>query len=854
MKKQQEKEKITALYERLSRDDERSGESVSIENQKRILEDYALKNGFTNLRHFTDDGVSGTTFKRPGLDAMLDEIRAGNVATVIIKDQSRIGRDVVEVGLLKRTFDEYHVRFIAANDNLDTANGFDIMSIFRDVINEWYVADTSRKIRAVFKSRMEQGLRCSGSVCYGYLASKEEKGEWVIDEEAAAIVRRIFQMVLAGEGTYTIAKTLRAEQIPIPSEHWKRMGAPVRAASYRDPYAWSPTTIGYILKRPEYKGNKVLGKTVSESYKTKNSRKTTPEEQHIFEGAIPAIVDEETWDNVQRLLQTTRRKPKRSNAPNRLTGLLYCADCGAKLTHHHSLVQGKWTDDAFTCSRYRDFIRECTGHYIPTKKLEAAILSAIQRVSWYVKNNEAEFVERVRQASELRQEETVKEYRQKMNRAKRRHTELDGLVKKLYEANATGKLPDRHFTRLLAEYDEEQEQLEHSMAEWQRQLDDWNADRLKTDNFIALVGRYTDFTELTTPMLNEFIEKVVVHEGEGRGKARRQRIDIYLNFIGAFEVPAHIVTPMELEEQQRQQEEQAAKEQRSKELAQARYEKYKADRRERTKRKKAGLLTPEEQEAEEARLAKKREYNREYREKRNADAPPKPPKPPKPRSLKELSAMEKEGLPLTPEETQRLEEHRRKKAGQHRAWREKKKAEQPPRPRSLKELAELDKAGAELTPEEAQRLAAHRDRKKNARLDLIERAKTDPEAAAELERRRAYACEATTKSKQKMVEAAKAGDPEAVERYERCLARNRESYHRRKAELVQRAQTDPEAAAELERRKEQGRQASNKSLRKMREEAAAGNPEAMERYEHHREYQREYREKTRQDEKGERIA
>ena len=219
MRKQEQKGKITALYERLSHDDGRSDESVSVENQKRILEDYARKNGFTNVRHFTDDGVRGTTFKRPGLDAMVDEIRAGNVATVIVKDQSRIGRDVVEVGLLKRTFDEYNVRFIAANDNLDTANGFDIMSIFRDVINEWYVADTSRKIKTVFKSRMEKGLRCSGAVPYGYLASKEEKGEWVIDEEAAAVVRRIFQMVMDGQSVNGIARTLRAEQIPIPSEH-----------------------------------------------------------------------------------------------------------------------------------------------------------------------------------------------------------------------------------------------------------------------------------------------------------------------------------------------------------------------------------------------------------------------------------------------------------------------------------------------------------------------------------------------------------------------------------------------------------------------------------------------------------
>ena len=659
MKKQQEKEKITALYERLSHDDERAGESVSIENQKRLLEDYAEKMGFTNIRHFTDDGVRGTTFKRPGLDAMLDEIRAGNVATVIIKDQSRIGRDVVEVGLLKRTFDEYHVRFIAANDNLDTANGFDIMSIFRDVINEWYVADTSRKIKTVFKSRMEKGLRCSGSICYGYLASKEDKGEWIIDEEAAPVVKRIFQSVLAGESIAAIGRALRAEQIPIPSEHWKRIGAPVRTAGYADPYAWSATTISYILSRPEYMGRKVLGKTVCENYKTKSTRKTTAEEQYIFEGAIPAIIDEETWHNVQRLRETKRRAPKTQNAPNRLTGLLYCAECGAKLTHRHHLVQGKWWDDAFICGNYRQLTRDCTMHYIPTQKLEAAILSTIQRVSWYVRNNEAEFIERVREASDQRQEEAVKDSKTQLAKAKRRHKELDGLVKKLYEANATGKLPDKHFTRLLAEYDEEQAALEASMTEWQEQIENWNADKLKTEKFIELVKRYTDFSELTTPMLNEFIEKVVVHEATGgRGSSRRQRLDIYLNFIGAFEVPAHIVTPMEEEAERRRQEEQAAKEAQSRELKKARYEKRKQEKRDFTARKKAGLLTPEEQAEEEKRLAKKREQNQAWREKQKASQPPKPPKP---HSLTELARMKREGLPLTPEEAQRLAEYRQRK-------------------------------------------------------------------------------------------------------------------------------------------------------------------------------------------------
>lgn len=673
MSKQQNNGKITALYERLSHDDERSGESVSIENQKRILEDYARKNGFQNIRHFTDDGVRGTTFKRPGLDLMLEEIRAGNVATVIIKDQSRIGRDVVEVGLLKRTFDEFNVRFIAANDNLDTANGFDIMSIFRDVINEWYVADTSRKIKTVFKSRMEKGLRCSGAVSYGYLASKENKGEWVIDEEAAAVVRRIFQMIIAGVGINGIAKTLRAEQIPIPSEHWKRIGAPVRAAKYADPYAWSATTISYILKRPEYMGHKVLGKTVCENYKTKSTRKTAPEEQYVFEGAIPAIVDEETWNNAQRLRKTKHRPPKRDEQPHRLTGLLYCADCGAKLTHRYNLVQGKWLDDAFTCSNYRQLTRDCAMHYIPTAKMEAAILTAIQRVSWYVQNNEKEFIQRVREASSLRQEEAVKDCKQRLNRAKKRHTELDGLVKKLYEGNATGKIPDKHFTRLLAEYDEEQTGLEASIAEWQGQLDTWNADRLNTDKFIELAKRYTDFTELTTPMLNEFIEKVIVHEGEGRGNSRRQRVDIYLNFIGAFEVPDEVVTPMEIEEQRRQQEEQTAKEERSKERERARYEQRKQEKRDFTARKKAGLLTPEEQETEEQRLAHNRAWQKEWRDKRKADEPEKPPKP---RTLKELAALKREGAELTPEEAERLADYRSRKNAQIKRWRNRKLAEE----------------------------------------------------------------------------------------------------------------------------------------------------------------------------------
>ncbi len=617
---------------------------------------------------------------------------------------------MVEVGLLKRTFDEHKVRFIAANDNLDTANGFDIMSIFRDVINEWYVADTSRKIKAVFKSRMEKGLRCSGSIAYGYRPDPANKNEWVIDEEAAPVVRRIFQSIIEGKAINEICRELRAEKIPIPSEHWKRSGLPYRSIKYCDPYAWSATTVCYILNKPEYMGRKVLGKSVCENYKTKTHRKTAPEEQYIFEGALPAIVDEDTWNNAQRLRKTVRRPPKRKGAPHRLTGLLYCADCGSKLTHRVNLVQKKYPDDAYVCSRYRKLVDDCSMHYIATAKIESAILTAIQRVSWYVRQNEKEFTRRVLDESNIRQEEIVKECSRKLEQAKRRHVELDALVKKLYEANATGKLPDRHFNRLLAEYDEEQAELEASIAQWQEQISGWDADNLKTERFIEMVKRYTDFTELTTPMLNEFINRVIVSEGEGRGNARRQRLDIHLNFIGEFEVPSHIVTPTEIEEQRRREEKKAAQMEREREREREKNEQVKAKNREFTARRKAGLITPEEREAYEQRLELRREYNKAWKEKKNAALPPKPPKPP---SQAEVIRKKSAGLELTPEEMEIYEARKEKRTAQHRVWQQKRRASQPPKIKkpTINEVMARRRNGEELTPEETEIYDRYRERR-----------------------------------------------------------------------------------------------------------------------------------------------
>jgi hypothetical protein len=523
---------------------------------------------------------------------------------------------------------------------------------------------------------MENGLRCSGSIPYGYLADKEDKSKYLIDEEAAAVVRRIFQMIIDGKGVNEIGRILRAEQIPIPSEHWKRIGAPVRSVKYTDPYAWSGTTIGYIISKPEYMGQKVLGKPVCESYKTKKHRKTAVEERYIFDGAIPVIVDEETWHNAQRLKKTVRRAPKREGEPQRLTGLLYCSDCNSKMTHRYNLVQKKWIDDAFTCSSYRQLTRDCTMHYITTQGMEDLILSIIQRVSWFVRENEKEFVRLVREASVVQQEENEKAYKKQLKQSKKRFDELDGFVKKLIEQHSAGKLSERHYERLMGEYDSEQSALETTMKNLQAQINEWGEDKLKTDKFIELVKRYTDFSELTTPMLNEFIEKVVVYEGDGRGKDRRQRVDIHLNFIGTFEVPAEIITPFEVEEERRQAEELAAKTKELHERYLVRYEKRKAQKRDYTARKKAGLLTLEEIEADNLRLEKNRTRQKEWRDSKKElnDTPP-----PKKLSITEIAKRRNAGLPVLPDEVETYEIRKEKKRLDTREQRQKKKTDSLPK-------------------------------------------------------------------------------------------------------------------------------------------------------------------------------
>ncbi len=587
---------ITALYERLSRDDELQGESNSITNQKAFLEDYARRNNFHNIRHFTDDGVSGTTFDRKGFQAMIAEVEAGKVATIIVKDMSRFGRDYLKVGLYTDVlFKDKGVRFIAVNNGIDSNNqGDNDFTPFLNIMNEWYARDSSRKIQAIFKSRMEKGLRCSGSIPYGYLRDPQDKQHLVVDEEPAAIVRRIFQMVIEGYGVMAIADALTADKIMIPSAYAK-CNCPENnhCNSFHDPYRWSATAIGYILEKREYMGHTVLGKTITENYKTKKRRKARPEELMIFKNTHEAIVDEETWELAHRLKKTVRRPSYPDRPANPLTGIVYCADCGRKMTHRQPGPKKKKiydADDAYVCGSYRQLTRDCTMHFVKTSALQNLILSSIREVSSFVRKDEKEFLHMVREETDAGLEKEAKEQKKRLHKAEKRIAELDVLIKKLYEGNATGRIPDKHFDRMLADYDREQSGLEQTVSELEQAIATQEQDYESPQKFIALVNRYTDFTELTAPMLNEFIEKVVVHEATGGRAHRKQKVDIYFNFIGNFVLPKP-EAPILSEEEQEAERKKEERRQREREQNKLRMRRVRAEQKAAKEKMIAGNLT-----------------------------------------------------------------------------------------------------------------------------------------------------------------------------------------------------------------------------------------------------------------------
>lgn len=537
------KHQYTALYERLSRDDELQGESNSITNQKQLLEDYAKKHGFDPVRHFTDDGISGTTFDRKGFKAMIEEVLEGNISTIIVKDMSRFGRDYLKVGYYTEImFVEKGVRFIAVNNNIDSANQTDSdFTPFLNIMNEWYARDSSRKISAVFTDRMERGLRCSGAIPYGYYRKPDDKQTLYVDEEAAKVVRRIFDMVVQGYSYNEIVRIFHDEKILIPAEY-ERIHSPsdCRHNPVPDPYMWNSTTLGYIIHRQEYLGHTVLKKSKGISYKSKKRVNVAAEDQMVFKNTHEPIIDEETWKLANKI-KARKKKTPYADDPFNLTGLLYCADCGSKLIRHDAQPTTREkmdSDRAYCCGMYRKGVNKvCTMHYVKRNDMLELIRKAIQRARKYSITNEQEFREKIMAELSVKQELDDSENEEKRTSAENRMQELDVLIGKLYETYAMEKIAPKQYERLMSQYNAEYEELETLLAELSPRAEERDP-KADMESFITLAKKYADFEELTPLMVSEFIDKIIVHESNGiRGFGRKQKIEIYFNFIGQFIPP-----------------------------------------------------------------------------------------------------------------------------------------------------------------------------------------------------------------------------------------------------------------------------------------------------------------------------
>ena len=544
-------EKITPLYERLSRDDELQGESNSISNQKKMLEDFARRNGLPNPTHFTDDGVSGTRFDRPGFLAMMEEVEAGRVEAIVIKDMSRLGRDYLKVGQVMEILRQRGVRLIAINDGVDSLKGDDDFTPFRNIMNEFYARDSSRKIRSVFKSKGMSGKHLTGTVIYGYLWD-EKREHWLVDEEAAAVVRHIFALAMEGYGPYQIATKLSEEKIEMPAVHLARYGEGVnKNKTFADIYRWSASTVVEILKKREYLGHTVNFKT-RKHFKDKKSHYVDESEWTIFENTHEAIIDQETFDNVQRIRGNARRYPDGFGEAHPLTGLMYCADCGGKM-YVHRTYNGKRVPQ-YTCGQYGKYPigSLCpTQHRIKAEAVLTLIADMLRAIAEYSKNDRAEFIRTVQETQAAQQTADISKKRKRLAAAQKRAGELEKLICKIYEDNALGKLPDARYEALDAQYAKEQEALNAEIAELEKAVTGYEQSRKSAEKFIALIDKYENFDTLTNTMLNEFVEKILVHERARKGSQdTTQEVEIYFNFVGRYIPPALQPVPLTPEEQE----------------------------------------------------------------------------------------------------------------------------------------------------------------------------------------------------------------------------------------------------------------------------------------------------------------
>ncbi len=520
-------DKITALYCRLSNDDDLQGESNSITNQKAILKKYADENGLGNTAFYVDDGFSGTNFNRPDFMRMMEDVKSGKIGTIITKDLSRFGRDYLMTGqYIEMILPDYDVRYIAINDNVDTLRSENEMMVFKNVFNDWYARDCSKKIKAVFKAKGQSGKPLTTIPPYGYKKSEADKNVWKIDEEAAEVVRRIFQLCIDGYGPTQIARILTEDKVLTPTAYaeMKKSGSITCAK----PYRWSHRTIGALLEKLEYIGHTVNFRTKTKSYKSKKRIINSKTDWQIFENTHEAIISKEDFDLVQEL-RKNKRKLQHQEEVNPFSGMVYCADCGKKmyLCRSKSLNSDQ---EHLKCSTYSADKNDCSAHFIRTVVLEEIVLSELRKMTTFVRENEAEFIELAMQNSQQKQSAEMKAAKKRLAQSEKRVSELDKLFTRLYEDNVIGKISDERFEMMSKNYEAEQKELRQIIPELSQYIKASEQKNADTAQFIGIVRKYSEIPKLTPEIMHEFIEKIVIHAPDKSSGHRTQQIDICFRF------------------------------------------------------------------------------------------------------------------------------------------------------------------------------------------------------------------------------------------------------------------------------------------------------------------------------------
>jgi DNA invertase Pin-like site-specific DNA recombinase len=532
----QQSSKITALYCRLSQDDALDGESNSITNQKALLSKFAADNNLKNTVFFVDDGYSGTNWNRPGFEAMMREVEDYNVSALVVKDLSRLGREYSHMGKLQDfIFPAYDVRFIAINDDVDSAKGDNDFAVFKNVFNDYFAKDTSKKIRAVNKIRGEAGQHIATIPVFGYMKDPADKKKWIVDEEAAKVVRRIFDLCIAGKGPVQIAKILTVEKVlAVTAYKSKQTGNPL--PDY--PYQWSSSSVADILEYMEYLGCTVNFKTYTKSLKFKKRMNTPKEDWLIFEDTQPVIIEKGQWERVQQLRANKRRLTKIGKT-SIFSGLLYCADCGAKLYFCTCRTYKDSSQEHFVCSNYKSNTGSCSVHFIREQVLYEKILHCIQQTLAYVRLFQEDFRQELLQQDAKTKKAGLNKKHKTLSEAKKRIIELDQLVKRVYEDNVLGRLSDSRYLKLSAEYEHEQQELSKLTSMLEREIETEAQQMADTDKFFALAEKYAEISELTAPIVNELISKIVVHKPEKRDGKKHVTLDVYFTYVGQIRIPLY---------------------------------------------------------------------------------------------------------------------------------------------------------------------------------------------------------------------------------------------------------------------------------------------------------------------------